>query len=136
MSNTVTRKTTLTNGPVLRRAIDALDGEYLGVAEQRFYNSRAFGHRIKLPGFGGTIVVDTDGLMHFDEDYLHSGRAALDGLLQQYAVSAAEEIFEPKGYVIEKEKLDNGSIKMTLTLGGGYGSVEGGEDTQEGYGVG
>ena len=108
----------------------------MGLGQQSFYRAAAYGHKIRLPGFGGIIVVDDTGTMHFDGDYQQRGQKAIDSLMQHYAEAAAEEVFEPQGYNIEKETLEDGSRKLVLTLGGGYSAGPAGEAVGGGYGIG
>jgi len=84
------------------------------------YSSTETGLGIELPRWKYPVVANTDtGQIRFDN---YEGRWGdqnhLDQLLQMYAVERAKIEARRKGHSITEKRLDNGSIKLTVNVGG------------------
>ena len=80
----------------------------------------ATGLLVRLPGWIYPAVFDTkSGQVRFDN---YGGRwgeqVQLDRFLQAYAVEKATLEARRKGHTVTEQTLDNGSIKLTVTVGG------------------
>ena len=84
------------------------------------YNSTETGLGIELPKWRYTVVANTDtGQLRFDN---YGGRWGdqeyLDQFLQRYAVEAATIAARKEGHSVNESKLEDGSIKLTVSVGG------------------
>lgn len=88
--------------------------------QHRLFTTTATGLGIKLAGWTYPVVCDlTTGQVAFDN---YQGRwgeqSKLDALLQLYAVEKAKIEARKKGYTATEQKLADGSIKLTIQVGG------------------
>ncbi len=76
---------------------------------------------MQLPGWRYPVVCDTStGAVKFDNYGGAWGKQAeLNRFLQGYAVEKAKIEARKKGYRVAETKLEDGSIKVTVTVGGG-----------------
>ena len=89
------------------------------------YSSTETGLRIELPHWKYPVVATSDesgqltGQLRFDN---YNGRWGsqefLDQFLQTYAVEKAKIEARKKGHSVVEQRLDNGSIKLTVSVGG------------------
>ena len=84
------------------------------------YSSTETGLGIELPHWKYPVVANTDtGELRYDN---YEGRwgsqESLDQLLQMYAVEKAKIEARKKGHTVTEQRLDNGSIKLTVSVGG------------------
>ena len=84
------------------------------------YSSTETGLGIELPHWKYPVVANTEtGQLRFDN---YNGRWGsqefLDQFLQRYAVETAKIEARKKGHSVIEQKLDNGSIKLTVNVGG------------------
>ncbi|MEZ6093464.1 MAG: DUF1257 domain-containing protein [Pirellulaceae bacterium] len=85
------------------------------------YNSTETGLGIELPKWRYPVVANTEtGQLRFDN---YGGRWGdqeyLDQFLQRYAVEAATIEARKRGHSIVEQRLNDGSIKLTVSVGGG-----------------
>ena len=67
-----------------------------------------------------TVIDTTTGQVHFDNfNGAWGDQAQLDRFLQIYAVERARVEARKKGHQITEQALADGSIKLTITVGGG-----------------
>lgn len=136
MSHTTRRKSAIKSLDGLKKACDRVPGaKYLGHGEARTYSGTHTGHRVQLPGWRYPVTVDTNtGEVTFD-NYGGSwgSETELDKLKQAYGVEAAKAQAMEEGREFEEIKLDDGSIKCIIPLGGGgYETDPGAGGGQEG----
>ena len=86
----------------------------------RLFSSTVTGWAVTLPEWRYPVVCDVDsGEVAFDN---YQGRwgdqAELDRFLQAYAVEMAKLEARRKGYTSTEQTLDDGSIKVTISVGG------------------
>ena len=84
------------------------------------YSSTETGLGIELPHWKYPVVANTEtGQLRFDN---YNGRWGsqefLDQFLQGYAVEKAKIEARKKGHSCVEQRLDNGSIKLTVNVGG------------------
>ena len=84
------------------------------------YSSTETGLGIELPHWKYPVVANTDtGELRYDN---YAGRwgsqESLDQLLQMYAVEKAKIEARKKGHTVTEQRLDGGSIKLTVNVGG------------------
>jgi hypothetical protein len=125
MSHIVNIKTKVTDPAALAAACRrlGLDEPVAGTAQ--LYSAEAAGLIVKLPGWLYPIVADTaTGEVRFDN---YGGcwgqRSELDKLLQMYAVEKAKVEARRAGHGLTEQTLADGSIKLTLQVGGGIGGA-------------
>ena len=97
----------------------------LGLAEPvqgtaKLFSGEASGWLVKLPDWQYPVVIDTtSGQVRYDN---YGGRwgeqGRLDALLQAYAVEKAKIEARRKGHVCTEQQLADGSIKLTVNVGG------------------
>lgn len=129
MSHITKRKTAIKDVETLKKAIARTPGaEYQGLGRGRSYSGTQEGHIVKLPGWNYPVTFNpVTGEASYDN---YGGRwgkeEELDKLNQNYAVEAAKAQAEVDGHTCEEMQLADGSIKLTIPLGGGGYEVEGG----------
>ena len=84
------------------------------------YSSTETGLAIELPHWKYPVVANTDtGELRYDN---YQGRWGsqefLDQFLQMYAVEKAKIEARKKGHTVTEQRLDGGSIKLTVNVGG------------------
>ncbi len=87
----------------------------------RLFTSEATGLGVELPGWRFPVVCQTDtGELKYDN---YQGRwgdpLQLDRLMQSYAVEKAKLEARRKGHTVTEQPLADGSIKLTVQVGGG-----------------
>jgi hypothetical protein len=84
------------------------------------YTSSETGLGIELPHWVYPVVANTDsGQLRYDNFNGRWGsQEFLDQFLQAYAVERAKSLARQKGHSVIEQKLDNGSIKLTVNVGG------------------
>ncbi len=86
----------------------------------QLYSTEVTGLGIELPHWKYPVVADTDtGQLRYDN---YEGRWGsqeyLDQFLQAYAVERTKLEARKKGHSVVEQRLDNGSIKLTVEIGG------------------
>ncbi len=86
----------------------------------QLYSSTETGLGIELPHWKYPVVANTEtGQLRYDN---YNGRWGsqefLDQFLQAYAVERAKCLARQKGHSVVEQRLDNGSIKLTVNVGG------------------
>jgi hypothetical protein len=95
-----------------------LPGPVAGTA--KLYGGEAAGLLVRLPGWLYPVVLDTaTGQVRFDN---YEGRwgaqKELDRFLQLYAVEKARLEARKRGHNVVEQALPDGSIRVTITVGG------------------
>ncbi len=87
--------------------------------ETRLFNESKTGWAVELPEWRYPIVCDVNtGRIDFDNFNGRWGRQQeLDLFLQRYAVEKATVEARRKGHSVTEQALDDGSIKLTVTVG-------------------
>jgi hypothetical protein len=96
-----------------------LPAPILGTAQ--LFSGEAAGLIVRLTDWTYPVVVDvTTGQVHYDNyGGAWGDQAQLDHFLQIYAVEKARIEARKKGHQITEQPLADGSIKLTIRVGGG-----------------
>ena len=121
MSHIVEIKTEIRDEQAIRAACIRLK---LAEPERKavtLFSAVATGLTVQLPGWRYPVVCDTStGAVKYDNYGGAWGKQAeLNRFLQGYAVEKAKIEARKKGYRVAETKLEDGSIKVTVTVGGG-----------------
>ena len=120
MSHIVTIKTEIHDPTALAAAC-----RRLGLAEPvrgkaKLFTSEAEGLIVNLPDWRYPVVIDTESRqIHYDNYQQQWGKQAeLDRLLQAYAVEKARLEARRAGHTVTETCLQDGSVKLTIQVGG------------------
>lgn len=120
MSHIVEIQTEVRDPAALRAACARL--ELPPPVEGRFklFREEASGWGVSLPEWRYPVVCDTRrGQVRYDNFEGRWGdRTHLDQLLQAYVVERAKCEARKKGYAVSEAKLEDGSIRLTIRVGG------------------
>ena len=86
----------------------------------RLFNATATGLCVQLPGWSYPVVANlTTGQLQYDNYNGHWGEQKhLNSFLQAYAVEKARIEARKKGHTCSETRLEDGSIKLTIRVGG------------------
>ena len=120
MSHIVEIKTEIRDEQAIRAACVRLQ---LATPEHktcRLFNATATGLCVQLPGWNYPVVCETQsGAVKYDNYQGHWGpQEELNKFLQAYAVEKARIEARKKGHRVSEAKLEDGSIKVTVHVGG------------------
>ena len=120
MSHIVTIKTEVRDHAAVSAACRRLEmpPPILGTAQ--LFSSEATGLIVRLTDWTYPVVLDTkSGQVHYDNYNGGWGdQAQLDRFLQIYAVEKARIEARKKGHQVTEQTLADGSIKLTIRVGG------------------
>ena len=120
MSHTVKIATEVSDAHAVCLACQRLSLPTPVEGKARLFAEDAVGLAVQLPEWQYPVVFDTNtGQVRYDN---YGGRwgdkARLDRFLQAYAVEKAKIEARRKGYSVIEQELANGSIKLTVQVGG------------------
>lgn len=120
MSHIVTIKTQLRDPVALASACQRLGHEAPVQGTAQLYSESATGWIVQLPDWLYPVVVQPEsGEAHYDNYGGSWGNPAeLDKLLQAYAVEKAKIEARRAGTNVTEQALPNGSIRLTVQIGG------------------
>ena len=86
----------------------------------RLFNATATGLCVQLPGWSYPVVANlATGQLQYDNYNGHWGeQSRLTAFLQAYAVEKAKIEARKKGHTCSETRLEDGSIKVTIRVGG------------------
>jgi hypothetical protein len=86
-----------------------------------FFSGRAEGLAVHLEGWVYPVVCQTEAgeLCYDDYGGRWGDRGRLDEFLQMYAVEKAKIEARRRGHAVEEQALADGSVKLTIRVGGG-----------------
>ncbi len=121
MSHIVTIQTQVRDPAAIAAACERLKLPQPVQGTFRLFTTEATGLGVELPGWRFPVVCQTDtGELKYDN---FSGRWGdprhLDGWIQSYAVEKAKLEARRKGHTVTEQPLADGSIKLTVQVGGG-----------------
>jgi hypothetical protein len=129
MSHIVTIRTQIRDAAALAAAC-----RRLGLAEPvqgtaQLFASEAAGLIVRLPQWQYPVVIDTaTGSINYDNfNGLWGEQSQLDRLLQAYAVEKAKLEARRAGYSVAEKPLADGSVHLTVQIGGQVGGQMGGQ---------
>lgn len=120
MSHIVEIKTEVRDEAAVQSACQRLHLPPATRGKFELFSSTETGLGIELPHWKYPVVANTEtGQLRYDN---YNGRWGsqefLDQFLQMYAVKKAKIEARRKGHSVVEQKLDNGSIKLTVNVGG------------------
>jgi hypothetical protein len=120
MSHIVTITTEVRDAVALRAACRRLNIPEPKHETVRLFSSQATGHAVHLPGWRYPVVCNTStGRLAFDNYEGRWGdRAELNRLLQRYAAEKTRIEARNQGHTVSEQSLPDGSLKMTIHVGG------------------
>ena len=120
MSHVVEIQTEVRDPVAIRAACDRLSLPPPVYGETRLYQGSRTGWAVQLPKWRYPVVCDTDsGEAAYDTFGGRWGaQAELEKFLQSYAVSKARIEARKRGHDVVERSLEDGSIKLTVTVGG------------------
>ena len=120
MSHIVEIKTEIRDEQAIRAACVRLQLATPEHKTVRLFNATATGLCVQLPGWNYPVVCETQsGAVKYDNYQGHWGRQEeLNKFLQAYAVEKARIEARKKGHRVSEAKLEDGSIKVTVHVGG------------------
>ena len=121
MSHIVTVKTEVRDYAAVSAACRRLQLPPPVAGTAQLFSGEVSGLIVRLPGWAYPAVIDTTtGQVHYDNFHGAWGdQAQLDRFLQIYAVERTRIEARKKGHQITEQALADGSIKLTITVGGG-----------------
>ena len=120
MSHIVEIKTEIRDEAAVKAACSRLHLPQPTRGTFQLYSTTETGLGIELPHWKYPVVANTDtGELRYDN---YEGRwgsqESLDQLLQMYSVAKTKIEARKKGLTVTEQQLDNGSIKLTVNVGG------------------
>ena len=122
MSHIVKIETLIRDSVALRQATRRLNLPVPTFGTAKLFSSSATGWCVQLEDWRYPVVCDTNsGQLHFDN---YGGRwgeqRRLDALLQSYAVEKSKIEARKKGHTVLEQPLSDGSVKLTVQIGGAH----------------
>ena len=120
MSHIVTIETEVRDVGALRAACRRLGLTEPALKTTRMFSGEATGYCVRLPDWRYPVVCDVEcGQVQFDNFAGRWGKQReLDRLMQAYAVEKAKIECRRKGHSLTEQSLVDGSIKLTVQIGG------------------
>ena len=120
MSHNVTIKTEIRDAAAVRAACQRLRLPEPVDGTHRLYTSQVAGLGVQLPDWTYPVVCQLEsGEVRYDNYEGEWGEQRhLDAFLQGYAVEKAKIEARRKGYACSEQTLQDGSIKLTVNVGG------------------
>ncbi|QEF98886.1 hypothetical protein Mal15_29440 [Stieleria maiorica] len=120
MSHIVSIQTEVRDPVAIRSACDRLKLPEPVFGQVKLFSSSATGWAVQLPAWRYPVVADVNtGKLAYDN---YNGRwgeqKQLDRFLQGYAVEKAKIEARKKGHSVIEQPLEDGSIKLTVSVGG------------------
>lgn len=120
MSHIVSIQTEVRDPVAIRSACDRLRLPEPVFGEAKLFSSSAAGWAVQLPDWRYPVVADVNtGKLAYDN---YGGRwgdqVRLDKFLQSYAVEKAKVEARKKGHTVTEQSLEDGSVKLTISIGG------------------
>jgi hypothetical protein len=120
MSHIVSIQTEVRDPVAIRSACDRLKLPEPVFGEVRLFSSSATGWAVRLPEWRYPVVCDVEKAEIAFDNY--GGRWGepnqLDCFLQGYAVEKAKIEARKQGHTVTEQSLEDGSIKLTVNVGG------------------
>lgn len=120
MSHIVKVQTQVKDAEAVRAACRRLGLEEPVQGKFRVFSTEASGLAVKLPGWTFPVVcqVETGQVQYDNYGGSWGQQAELDGFLQAYATEKAKIEARKKGYSVSEQQLKDGSIKLSIQVGG------------------
>jgi hypothetical protein len=121
LSHIVTLKTEVRDHAAVSAACRRLELPLPVLGTAQLFSGQAVGLIVRLPDWTYPVVVELNTWqVHFDNfDGAWGDQAQLDRFLQAYAVEKTRIEARRKGQQVTEQSLPDGSIKLTIRVGGG-----------------
>ena len=121
MSHIVTIKTELRDHAAVSAACRRLQLAPPIVGTAQLFSNQVAGLIVRLPDWTYPVVIDTaSGHVRYDNyEGAWGDQVQLDRFMQIYAVEKARIEARKKGHQVTEQALADGSIKLTIRVGGG-----------------
>lgn len=121
MSHIVTIKTQVRDATAIQAACSRLGLSLPTQGKVNLFSAEVAGLVVKLPGWHYPVVCDiATGQVNYDNYNGHWGdEKELNRFLQAYAVEKAKIEARKKGHCVSEQTLGDGSVKLTIQVGGG-----------------
>lgn len=121
MSHIVQIQTEVRDAEAVQAACKRLNLEEPVQGTARLYEGEVTGLLVRLPEWAYPAVVDTaTGQVRFDNyEGAWGDRKHLDAFLQAYAIEKAKLEARKRGHSVFEQPLPGGSVKLTISVGGG-----------------
>ncbi len=125
MSHIVTIRTQVRDAVALTAACKRLNLPEPTIGTAQLFSAQASGMIVKLPNWLYPVVINpTTGQIDYDNyNGAWGQQSELDKLLQAYAVEKARIEARKAGHTVTEQQLQDGSIKLTVQVGGGIGGA-------------
>jgi hypothetical protein len=120
LSHIVEIQTEVRDAAAIRAACQRLQLDSPVFGEAKLFSGLKTGWQVKLPDWRYPVVCDVNtGRIDYDNYGGHWGdQQNLDSFLQAYAVEKAKIESRRKGHSVTEQMLTDGSIKLTIQVGG------------------
>ncbi len=120
MSHIVEIKTELRDEQAIRAACTRLQLAPPEQKQARLFTTTATGLCVQLPGWQYPVVCDAQsgGIKYDNYNGAWGRQEELNEFLQAYAVEKAKIEARKKGYACAESRVENGSIRVTVHVGG------------------
>ena len=121
MSHVVTIKSEIRDAAAVRAACKRLSLAEPILGTTRLFSGEATGLAVQLPGWEYPVVCDVaTGQVRYDNFGGRWGDSQeLDRFMQAYAVEKCRAEARAKGHTVTEQTLADGSVKLTVQVGGG-----------------
>ena len=121
MSHIVTIKTEVRDVAAIRAACRRLNLDEPEQGTFKLFSGEVSGLAVQLPDWQYPVVCDTTtAQVHYDNFQGRWGdQKHLDAFLQAYAIEKCRAEARKKGHLVTEQQLADGSIKLTVQVGGG-----------------
>jgi hypothetical protein len=121
LSHVVSIKTEVRDHAAVRAACRRLELPLPVLGTAQLFSGQATGLIIRLPDWTYPVIIDmTTGQVHYDNyNGAWGDQSHLDRFLQLYAVEKTRIEARKKGHQVIEQPLADGSIKLTIRVGGG-----------------
>ncbi|MCO8123881.1 hypothetical protein NHH03_19200 [Stieleria sp. TO1_6] len=121
MSHIVEIQTQVRDAAAVRAGCDRLGLEAPQQGQFNLFRQQVTGLAVRLNQWRYPVVFNLEtGLSQYDNFEGHWGpKARLDEFMQAYAIEKSKLEARRKGFLVHEQRLENGSVKLTVDVGGG-----------------
>lgn len=129
-SHTASVKVDFTDPDILRRAVEAMQGQWLGKGSHRLFAGDVCGHGFSLPNWRYPLVLDPNGSLLYDDYGGSWGKVSdIDLLKSAYAIECIASAAHALGWLYERQ----GEILIVHHPSGGQLCYAGGQIETTGF---
>lgn len=119
MSHIVSIQTEVRDANAIKLACERMRLPEPTFGTAKLFSGSATGWTVQLPGWRYPVVIDANTAKVSFDNYggAWGDQTHLDRLLQSYAVEKAKLEARKKGHTVNEQSLNDGSIKVTISVG-------------------